>query len=206
MTQLANTMFHPRLVAARQPRKLALVFADTGESLTYAQLVENADRAARLFADLGLREGDTIALFLENHLRFAELCWAAKNSGITYACISSQASSEDAAYILENSDAKLLVSSAHLADVACEVALKHNSKQSGQPCHYLMVDGEQGPFASYDSLIAQTPAEAPSGRRRGPSMLYSSGTTGRPKGVPPRCLAGAAANAATVTDTALRVE
>lgn len=169
---------HPRHHAELHPDKPALILADTGAAISYRELIDNADRAAQLFAALGLVEGDTIAIFLENHIRYAELCWAAKNSGITYACISSQASAEDAAYIVDNCDARLLISSAALAPVALAVA-QHRST----PLHCLMVDGANAPFASYEEQLATMPAQPLRGRRRGPSMLYSSGTTGRPKGV-----------------------
>lgn len=172
------TVPHPRAWAQTQPDKPALIIADTGESISYAQLVDHADRAAQLLHRLGIREGDTIALFLENHIRYAELIWAAKNSGITYVCISSQSSVEDAAYIVENSDARLLISSALLAAVALPVA-----QRCGSGLHYLMLDGADAPFQSYESLMAAEAPIPPQGRRRGPSMLYSSGTTGRPKGV-----------------------
>ena len=169
---------HPRQIAAHTPNKPALIIADTGEQLSYGDLVENADRAAQLFSSMGLVEGDTIALFLENHIRYPELCWAAKNSGITYACIARHSSVEDAAYVVENSDAKLLISSTALSEVALAVA-----EQLGESCQYLMLDGAEPPFLPYEAALENCPARALEGRRRGPSMLYSSGTTGRPKGV-----------------------
>lgn len=172
------TVFHPRAHALYQPDKPALVLVDSRDAIAYGELVQRADRAAQLFLRLGLAEGDTIALFLENHLRFAELCWAAKNSGITYACISSQSSVEDAHYIVDNSDAKLLISSAALAATAVAVA-----RLASPTLHCLMLDGAEAPFECYETLLAQEKPVPLTGRHRGPSMLYSSGTTGRPKGV-----------------------
>ncbi|HKY90294.1 MAG TPA: AMP-binding protein [Nevskiaceae bacterium] len=172
---------HPRVHAARHPDKPALVIADTGDALTYGELVERADRAAELFARLGLVEGDTIAILLENHIRYPEVCWAAKNSGITYTCLSSQSSVDDAAYIVANCDAKLLLSSAALAEVAVGAATI--ARAANPSLQLLMIDGAREPFTSYEDRLAATPPVAPAGRRRGPSMLYSSGTTGRPKGV-----------------------
>jgi long-chain acyl-CoA synthetase len=169
---------HPRQHAAQQPDQPALVMADSGASISYGEMVANSDRAAQLLHRLGLEQGDTIAIHLENHVRYPELCWAAKNSGITYACVSSQSSVDDAAYIVQNSDAKLYVSSAALTQIAVPVARRNRSG-----LHCLMVDGVASPFLSYEELIAREPAIPLVGRRRGPSMLYSSGTTGRPKGV-----------------------
>jgi long-chain acyl-CoA synthetase len=172
------TVLHPRFHAQNQPDKPALILADTGEQVSYRQLVERADCAARLFLRLGVAEGDTVALLLENHVRYAELIWAAKNSGITYVCIPSQSSVDDAAYIADNCDAKLLVSSARLATIAVGVAQRLNCG-----LNFLMLDGCEAPFQSYEELLAAEDPLPLSGRRRGPSMLYSSGTTGRPKGV-----------------------
>ena len=171
-------LLHPRSQAEITPNKPALILADTGESISYSELVARADRAAQLFQRLGLQQGDTIAIWLENHIRYPELCWAAKNSGITYACISSQASVADAAYIVENSDAKLLISSRNLAEFALPVARNSNTE-----LRCLMLDGAEAPFESYEFLLEQEQATPLKDRRRGPSMLYSSGTTGRPKGV-----------------------
>ncbi len=176
--QPAMTELHPRAQALNHASKLALILADSGSSITYSELVQRADCAAQLFQRLGLVEGDTIVLLLENHIRFAELCWAAKNSGITYACISSQASIDDAHYIVDNSDAKVLISSATLATTAAAVA-----QRSSSTLRCLMLDGAVAPFESYETLLAQEQPLPLTGRHRGPSMLYSSGTTGRPKGV-----------------------
>ncbi|MGQ0621618.1 MAG: AMP-binding protein [Panacagrimonas sp.] len=170
--------FHPRTYAASDPQRPALILADTGEILSYSELVERADRAARLFEAQGLSQGDTLAILMENHLRYPELCWAAKNSGIAYACIGSQSSIEDAAFIVEDSDARMLITSAALADLALAVA-----RRCGPGLRLLITDGEREPFQCYESLLAQQQPTPLSGRRRGPSMLYSSGTTGRPKGV-----------------------
>ena len=78
---------HPRTYAALTPDKPALIMADSGKVLTYRALVNNADRAAQVLQRLDLHQGDTIAIHLENQIRYPELCWAAKNSGITYVCV-----------------------------------------------------------------------------------------------------------------------
>jgi long-chain acyl-CoA synthetase len=174
---MSDSPAHPRLHAARDPAKPALILADSGETLSYGELVERADRAGQLFQRLGLREGDTLAILLENHIRYPELCWAAKNSGITYVCISSQSSVDDAAYILDNCEARLLISSLRLAETAVKVLAAAPGVRG------LMIDGSAGAFESYEALLALEPPLPLQGRRRGPSMLYSSGTTGRPKGV-----------------------
>lgn len=175
---VSSARAHPRDWANQQGQRVALHLVDTGETLSYTELVERADRAANLFAQMGLKQGDTLAIWLENHIRYPELIWAAKNSGITYACISSQSSVDDAAFIVDNCDARLLITSARLAETAVPVA-----ERLGGQLQYLMLDGAQGPYTAYEPALMAAPATPLQGRCRGPSMLYSSGTTGRPKGV-----------------------
>ena len=146
--------------------------------LSYGALVDRSARAANLLAQLGVEEGDTIALLMENNIRYPELLWAAKDSGLRYVSISNHLNASDAAYIIADCGARAVISSHALAELACaSVAIL-----AQQPI-LLMVDGAEAPFADYDSLLAGQSARPMEGRRRGASMLYSSGTTGRPKGV-----------------------
>lgn len=170
--------FHPRTHAALWPDRPALIMADRGECLTYGELIERSDRAASLFSSMGVKEGDTVAFLLENHIRYPELIWAAKNSGLRYVCVSTHLNAADTAYILEDCDARLLVGSAATRAVASAAVAG-----LANPPLLLMIDGAVPPFRSYEVELAGQPSIPPVGRRRGPSMLYSSGTTGRPKGV-----------------------
>ncbi len=171
-------VYHPRAIAAHAPDKPALIMADRGEMVTYGELVRRADQAAALFAALGIAAGDTIAILIENHVRYPELIWGAKNSGIRYVAVSTHLNAADAAYVIGDSGARLLVTSRAQAALAGEaVAL------IAEPPQLLMMDGAVAPFQPYEALLEAQPAVPPSGRKRGPSMLYSSGTTGRPKGV-----------------------
>ncbi len=146
--------------------------------LTYAGLVRRAAQAANLFVSLGVRQGDTIAFLLENHIRYPELLWAAKNSGLRYVAVSTHLNAADAAYIVRDCGAKLLVSSAAMRGVAGEAV----DVLDARPI-LLMLDGASPPFLPYEDMAADQPATPLQGRSRGASMLYSSGTTGRPKGI-----------------------
>ena len=106
--------------AERDPERLAISMADTGESLTYGAMIAGANRLARLFIRLGLNEGDTVAYFLENQPRYLEAVWGAKIAGLYYVCISRQLNAADVAYILENSQAKAFVASYALSGVASD--------------------------------------------------------------------------------------
>lgn len=174
----SSVVEHPHYHAGVEPERLALVIADTGESISYGRLTENSARAARMLDKLGCRQGDTIALLSENSPVFLEICWAAKDSGLHYACVSTQLNADDATYVVENSDARVLIVSHRQADLARQVA----SRLSGEVL-LLMYGGEGEGFDAYETLRDRQAATPLTGRVRGASMLYSSGTTGRPKGV-----------------------
>jgi acyl-CoA synthetase (AMP-forming)/AMP-acid ligase II len=169
---------HPSLIAKQHPECPALIMADTGEQLTYGELCRGADRTARMLAALGCEQGDTIALLSENNTTYLEVCWAAKNSGLHYACVTVHFNVEDVAYIVQNSEARVLIASHAMAELACAVAAR-----CGSDLRLLMFGGTAPGFECYEALRDAQPAEPLEGRVRGASMLYSSGTTGRPKGV-----------------------
>ncbi len=171
-------VYHPRAVAAATPDKPALIMVDQGEAITYGDLVRRSDQAGHLFASLGVKQGDTIAIMIENHVRYPELMWGAKNSGIRYVAVSTHLNGADAAYVIGDCGATLLVSSKACAPLAVEAIAGPDVVPQ-----LLMIDGADEPFQSYEALLSEQPDTPIIGRRRGPSMLYSSGTTGRPKGV-----------------------
>ena len=171
-------VYHPREIALCEPDKPALIMVDQGAMITYGELVRRADQAAGLFASLGIGAGDTIAILIENHIRYPELIWGAKNSGIRYVAVSTHLNAADAAYVIGDSGAKLLITSRKQAGLAGQAAALIADKPL-----LLMMDGAVPPFQPYEVLLERQPAVPPPERRRGPSMLYSSGTTGRPKGV-----------------------
>ena len=173
-----NDVPHPASIARSDPGRPAFMLYEDGATLSYGALAERSARAANLLAGLGVREGDTIAILMENNIRYPELLWAAKDSGLRYVSISSHLNAADAAYIITDCDARAVIASHALRELACASV----EMLSHRPV-LLMVDGAEAPFADYDSLLADRPASPLEGRRRGASMLYSSGTTGRPKGV-----------------------
>jgi long-chain acyl-CoA synthetase len=165
---------HARLT----PDKPAIVMAESGQTLTYAQLNDNSNRFAQYLHAQGLRRGDHIAILMENNLRFMEVCWAALRSGLYFTTINRYLPPDEAAYIVQDCEARVLVSSLAKADVAGPLAglIPTCPKR-------LMVDGVIPGWESYEEAIAAFPAEPLAEEHLGEAMLYSSGTTGRPKGI-----------------------
>lgn len=168
---------HPHVHAQRTPDKPAIIMAG-GTVVTYRELDERSNQAARLFRDHGLQPGDRVAFLLENHPRLFELCWGAQRSGLIYVCISTRLNVDDAAHIVADSGARMLVTSHAQAAVAQGVA----AKVPGLVAR-LMMDGAVPGFAAYETALAQYPGWRIEDECAGTDMLYSSGTTGRPKGV-----------------------
>ena len=169
---------HPGTHAADTPDKPAIVMAERGETVSYAELDARANRVAQLFWQRGLRPGDHVALFLENHPRYYEVYWAAIRSGLYLTTVNRYLTGEEAAYIVDDCGAKLLVASHALAEPAGVLL-----DGIAQCPHRLMMDGVVSGYEPYESAV-ETCSDAPLAvRPRGGTMLYSSGTTGRPKGI-----------------------
>ena len=164
--------------AERTPDKAALIMAGSGEVVTYAELEAGSNRFAQLLRALGIRAGDHIAFFVENHPRFFDLCWGAKRAGLYYTAISSYLTAEEVAYIVNDCGARLFVSTAYKRDVAVVVPPLCPKLE-----HCLLIDGAADGFASYEDAVAAQPESRIADEVEGTDMLYSSGTTGRPKAV-----------------------
>ena len=173
-------VMHPYIHAQTHPDKPAYIMAGSGETVTYRQLDAQSNRIAQLFRSLGLKAGDHIALFLENNARFFEICWGAQRAGLIYTAISSRLTAAEVDYIVSDCGARLFVTSRYLADKAAELA----PLMTGV-AHRYMVDGTLPGYESWEEMVARQPAEPIADQVGGYDMLYSSGTTGRPKGVLP---------------------
>ncbi|HEY2662277.1 MAG TPA: acyl-CoA synthetase [Caulobacteraceae bacterium] len=168
---------HPTHHARTHPDKPAVIMAYSGEVTTYGQLEARSNQTAHLFRSLGLQAGDSVAFFIENHPTYYELIWAAQRSGLRFTCISSKLSVSEAEYIIKDCGAKLFIASKALA----ETALKIVPHIPGVALY--MIAGQEGPFKSLEDARAALPITPIADQTAGSVMLYSSGTTGRPKGV-----------------------
>ena len=169
---------YPGYYAADAPNHPAAINAATNEVLTYGQLDARSNQLAHLFHEKGLRRNDHIAIFMENNLHFFEVAWAALRSGLYITTINRYLTAEEAAYIVNDSGAKALVSSYAMSGVASELG----SLVPGCPI-LLMTDGLIEGWGSYEEQLDQFPESPLAEQWQGGSMLYSSGTTGRPKGI-----------------------
>ena len=169
---------YPGKWAGEFPGKSAVIHAVTGEAVTYAELNDRSNQLAQLMWAEGLRPGDHAAIFMENHLRYFEVVWAALRSGLYLTTINRYLTDEEAGYILDNCEAKVLITSSKLADVAAR--LPEFAPNCGR---WLMVDDAIDGYEAYEAAIGAHPAEPLADEPAGQFMLYSSGTTGRPKGI-----------------------
>ena len=169
---------YPGSWARKFPHKPAFIDAATGGILTYGELDARSNRLAQLMWQRGMRSGGHVAIFMENDLRFFEVIWAALRSGLYVTPINRYLTAGEAAYILNDCGAGLLVASGALADVARELPGMVPGCRS-----WLAINGPVDGYEDYEGAIAAQPAQALAGEPEGRFMLYSSGTTGRPKGI-----------------------
>ena len=170
---------HPTVFAKSHPDRAAYIMAGTGETVTYKQLDERSNQGAQLFRSLGLGVGDVIAVCMENNARYFEIAWAGQRSGLYYTCISSKLTAGEMEYILRDCGAKVLITSAAMGDLADEIAALVPDLK------LYMVGGSRGPYESFEAARDPMPTTPIADETAGSDMLYSSGTTGRPKGVKP---------------------
>ena len=176
---------YPGHWARETPEKAAAVNARTGAVLTYAALDAGSNRIANWLADHGVVPGDHVALFMENDLRFFEIAWAAFRSGLYITCINRYLTAEETAYIIDDCGARAVFSSSARAEVAADLPGLCPLVE-----HWLVAGGDLEGWLPLAATVADSPTVARGGEPAGDSMLYSSGTTGRPKGIK-RPLSGA---------------
>ncbi len=164
--------------ARRTPEKPAHIMEPSGQVVTYRQLNDASNRCAHLFRSLGLAPGDGIAIYLENNPRFLEICWAAQRTGLYYTAISSSLTAPEVDFIVGDCAAKAFLTSALKADVAADLAATMPGVE-----RRLMIDGAIPGYESYEKAVAGQPDGPIADQIQGTDMLYSSGTTGRPKGI-----------------------
>jgi len=166
--------------AEQTPERIAVTMAATGESLTYGDLETRANRLARLLRDQGMSRGGHIALLMENHLRFFEVIAAASRMGLYYTPISSHLTASEVAYIVDDSAAKVVFTTVELLEVATAAVPLCPGVEHW---YAIGVKDAPAPFERYEEATTSHDGAPLDDECLGMAMMYSSGTTGRPKGV-----------------------
>ena len=164
--------------AQKNPDQPAIIMATSGETITYAEYEARCNRLAHFFRDIGLQRGDHVAFFMENNPRMLECEGAAERSGLYFTCVNSYLSAEEVAYIVNDSQSQVLISSGAKRAVAMDVL-----EQCPNVKRFLMVGDVAPGWESYEETVAKYPSEPIADEQLGAAMLYSSGTTGQPKGI-----------------------
>jgi long-chain acyl-CoA synthetase len=171
---------YPGTYAAEAPNRIAAVMASTGEMLSYGELERRSVQLAHVLHEAGLRPGDVVALLTENNLRAFEVYWAALRSGLYITAVNYRLKPDEVAYIVSDSGATALIVSAEQGATAEAIA----GLTTGVKLR-LAFGGPVTGHGSYEETIAAASAVPFADQPHGATMLYSSGTTGRPKGVRP---------------------
>lgn len=168
---------YPGSYARTTPEKPAIIMG-SGERITYRQLDERSNRLAHLLRAHKLSVGDHVSLLAENHSRYYEVYWAALRSGLYFTGINRHSTPDEAAYVINDSGTRILIVTHRMASLARETI-----PLLGHHVDKFMIDAVIDDFESYEVAVADFPDTAADVEPRGEVMLYSSGTTGRPKGI-----------------------
>ena len=154
----------------------ALILAPDGREVSYDELYGRSQRVAGLLHDAGLRRGDGVALVLPNRCEFLEITWGCQLSGLYYTAVNTHFTPDEVAYVIADSDARAVFVDASYRELA-----EHVSRVCEGVDIRIVVGGELTGWRSYDDAVTDAGAAPP--HADGSEMLYSSGTTGRPKAV-----------------------
>jgi long-chain acyl-CoA synthetase len=163
-----------------RPHQPAIIMANSGETLTYGELEARSNRLAHLFRHLGLARLDHYAIFMENNSRYVEACGAGERSGLYYTCVNASLTAGEVAHIVNNSQSRILITSLAKLEVA-QKALELCPKV--ELCLVAGGSAEGERIVGLEHATAAMPMSPIPDETIGAPMLYTSGTTGRPKGV-----------------------
>jgi long-chain acyl-CoA synthetase len=169
---------HPKRFAHAAPDRLAVVIGETGQQRTYGELEFRSNQVSHLLRSCGLQTGMTVAILMENRAEFFDVTWGALRAGLFVTPINWHLAAEEAAYIIGDCGATVLI-----ASTACEGIVR--SLPAGTPTTRFAVGGSIDGFEDLEERLAAQPGTPIPDECEGSWMFYSSGTTGRPKGIRP---------------------
>ena len=161
---------------ARERPEATAVVMDNGETLSYRDLDESSNRLACFLRQEGFAPGDHIAILMENCPAVLGVAWAAQRSGLYYTALNSHLRSAEVQYILDDCGAGALMTTPAMADVVSGLDLTRVPVR-------VSFGGPLPGFSDYETVVAAFSGAPVTDESEGREMLYSSGTTGRPKGV-----------------------
>lgn len=171
---------HPRHWAQARTNHAATIFTANGDTRSYAALEAAGNRGSQLLRALGLARGDGVAIWCDNRPEYLEICWAAQRAGLRYTPISTRLTAPEAAYILSDCGARALIVAPAIGDQVLALA---QEERPATLAHILSVGADMPGVLRWESATAAQPATSIADESPGQPMIYSSGTTGRPKGI-----------------------
>ena len=168
---------HPITHAQNRPDHPAIIMSGSGETMSYGEMDAYANRFAQLLRANGIGQGDHFGVLMENNLHYLPLVWGAQRAGTMMVPVSTRLTAPEICYILGDAGVKLLITSRKFDDRLDEM------RANCAGMKFLIVGGEGE--EDYEAALDVQPAEPIADQAPGQYMLYSSGTTGAPKGVRP---------------------
>ena len=163
--------------AIATPNKPAFIMGSSGEMVTFAELDARANQIAQLLRASGVQTGEHIAMMLKNCREFFEVVFGCARAGVVFTPISTHLKQDETAYIINNCNARLFIASASLGDVAAEAA-----QHAPDLVRKFIIGGEAAGFEDWQTAVSEQSTDPIADQSLGVPMLYSSGTTGKPKG------------------------
>jgi long-chain acyl-CoA synthetase len=173
------TPMYPGTFASSAPERPAIIMGGTGEVVTYRQLHERSSQFSQYLRGIDLGEDQVVAILMTNNPRYHEVAWGTRQVGRYFTPVNTHLTLDEVLYIVNDSGATVIVANAGTADVARQLTaeLAPNLK------HRLFVDGELPGWESYEDVVGGLPTTPPTDLTEGEVIQYSSGTTGKPKGI-----------------------
>jgi long-chain acyl-CoA synthetase len=173
---------YPGEQAKQYPDRVAIMMADSGASLTYAEYEARSNRLAHFYRSIGLRQGDHVAYFTENTLGAFEAQGAGERTGLYYTLVNSHSSADEVAYIINDCHARVVITSWAKSEIAEKLPALCPGVE-----RWLIIDAPAGQapvgYQRVEDVTVDFPDTPVDDEISGGPMFYSSGTTGRPKGI-----------------------